>query len=142
MRRNGNQIKISPFPGVLLVIVMLMIISIPVSAQFYNGSQMSFGKNRVQYKNFQWTFYKYDQFDVYFYLGGQELALYAAKYIEENIESIEDKLDTSLDEKMQFIVYNTLTDLKQSNIGLIQDERYNTGGVTHIIGKKVFVTCY
>jgi len=139
MRRNGNQIKISPFPGVLLVIVMLMIISIPVSAQFYNGSQMSFGKNRVQYKNFQWTFYKYDQFDVYFYLGGQELALYAAKYIEENIESIEDKLDTSLDEKMQFIVYNTLTDLKQSNIGLIQDERYNTGGVTHIIGKKVFL---
>ncbi len=40
---------------------------------------------------------------------------------------------------MQFIVFNNLTDLKQSNIGLMSDEQYNTGGITHIIGKKVFI---
>jgi len=108
-------------------------------AQFYNGMQMTFGKNRVQFKEFQWTFYKYENYDIYFYLGGKELALYTAKFIEDNLDEIEDKLDTSLDDKMQFIVYNTLSDLKQSNIGLIQNESYNTGGVTHIIGKKVFL---
>ncbi len=108
-------------------------------AQFYNGSQMSFGKNRVQYKEFQWTYYKFDDFDVYFYLGGKELALYTAKYVEDHLEEIEDKLDTGLDDKMQFIVFNNLTDLKQSNIGLMSDEQYNTGGITHIIGKKVFI---
>lgn len=100
---------------------------------------MSFGKNRVQYKDFFWTFYKYEKFDIYFYLGGKELALYTAKYLEDNLDVIEDKLDTGLDDKMQFIVYNTLTDLKQSNIGLIQDQSYNTGGITHIIGTKVFI---
>ncbi len=139
MRKVGKNIYNFLFSGIFIALVMFLFLDMPVSGQFYNGSQMSFGKNRVQYKDFQWTFYKYDQYDVYFYLGGQELALYAARYIDETLESIEDKLDTSLDDKMQFIVYNTLTDLKQSNIGLIQDERYNTGGVTHIIGKKVFI---
>ena len=122
-----------------LLCLLVLLFSAPVFAQFYNGSQMSFGKNRVQYKDFFWTYYKYENYDVYFYLGGQELALYTAKYVEDHLEEIEDKLDTGLDDKMQFIIYNTLTDLKQSNIGLIQNETYNTGGVTHIIGKKVFL---
>ncbi|RLD60003.1 MAG: hypothetical protein DRJ05_05440, partial [Bacteroidetes bacterium] len=37
------------------------------------------------------------------------------------------------------IIFNNLTDLKQSNIGLVSEEQYNTGGVTHIIGKKIFL---
>ncbi|MCF8369383.1 MAG: hypothetical protein K9G76_10105 [Bacteroidales bacterium] len=100
---------------------------------------MAFGKNRVQFKDFFWTYYNYEDYDVYFYLGGKELALYTAKYVDEHLGEIEDKLDTGLDDKMQFVIYNTLTDLKQSNIGLLQNESYNTGGVTHIVGKKVFL---
>ena len=41
-------------------------------AQFYNGMQMSFGKNRVQYKTNFWTYYRFDKFDVYFYTGGKQ----------------------------------------------------------------------
>jgi WD40 repeat protein len=124
---------------VLLLLLLIAVTGNEVSAQFYNGSQMSFGKNRVQYKEFQWTFYKFDDYDIYFYLGGRELALYTAKYVKDHLSEIEDKLDTGLDDKIQFIVFNNLTDLKQSNIGLINDEQYNTGGITHIIGKKVFI---
>ncbi len=127
------------FTKILLTGILLLIFATGSYAQFYNGSQMSFGKNRVQYKEFFWTYYKYDNFDVYFYLGGKELAFFAAKYIEDQLDDIEDKLDTGLDDKIQFIIFNNLTDLKQSNIGLINDEQYNTGGVTQIIGKKVFV---
>jgi len=36
-------------------------------------------------------------------------------------------------------VFNNLTDLKQSNIGLMMNEDYNIGGITHIIGSKVFI---
>jgi hypothetical protein len=124
---------------ILLFLLLTIVAGNDISAQFYNGSQMSFGKNRVQYKEFQWTFYKFDNFDVYFYLGGKELALYTSKFVEDHLDDIEDKLDTGLDDKMQFIVFNNLTDLKQSNIGLINDEQYNTGGITYIIGKKVFL---
>lgn len=136
---NGKKSTSAILVRISLAVLLALFFSNISFGQFYNGMQMSFGKNRVQYKDFQWTYYKYDNYDIYFYLGGKELALYTARYIEEELDNIEDKLDTSLEDKMQFIVYNTLTDLKQSNIGLIQNESYNTGGVTHIIGKKVFL---
>ncbi len=131
--------NIVDFVKMLFLLFLTVAIGKEASAQFYNGSQMSFGKNRVQFKEFQWTFYKFDDFDVYFYLGGKELALYTSKFVKDHLDEIEDKLDTGLDDKIQFIVFNNLTDLKQSNIGLINDEQYNTGGITHIIGKKVFI---
>jgi hypothetical protein len=108
-------------------------------AQFYNGSQLTFGKNRVQYKDFLWTYYSFEQFDTYFYRNGQELAQLTARYAQSHITEVELKLESSLDDKIQFIIFNNLSDLKQSNIGLMQEQQYNTGGITHIIGKKVFL---
>ena len=124
-----------------LVLILILILLLPSSAftQFYNGSQMSFGKNRIQYKEFLWTYYKFDDYDVYFYLNGRELAVATAKYAKMQIPLMEKKLQTGLEQKIQFLVYNNLTDLKQSNIGLVGDERYNTGGITHIIGSKAFL---
>jgi len=124
-----------------LAIVMLIVFlfSLPVSAQFYNGSQQTFGKNRVQYTDFLWTYYRFNNFDVYYYLNGKELAQHVADYAGKYIPEIEKKLETTLDKKTQFIVYNTYSDLKQSNIGLMNKTQYNTGGITHIIGTKVFL---
>ena len=100
---------------------------------------MTFGKNRVQYNDFLWTYYKFDEIDTYFYLNGKELAQYTARYARIQIPLIEAKLGGYLNDKIQFIIFNNLTDLKQSNIGLMTDEEYNTGGITHIIGSKVFI---
>lgn len=107
--------------------------------QFYKGSQLTFGKNRVQWWQNFWTFYKFNNFDVYFYTGGKNLAIFTAKYASENLKDVERKLDYNLENKIQFVVFNNLSDLKQSNIGLISDEQYNVGGVTHIVGSKVFL---
>ncbi len=52
---------------------------------------------------------------------------------------MESKIESYLDKKIKFIIFNNLTDLKQSNIGLITKETYNTGGITHIIGSQVFL---
>ena len=84
-------------------------------AQFYNGSQMDFGKNRVQYTDFLWTYFRFNNFDVYYYLNGKELAQHTADYAGKYIPEIEKKLETTLDRKTQFVVYNTYSDLKQSN---------------------------
>jgi len=107
--------------------------------QFYNGSQISFGKSRVQYNEFLWTFYQFEKFDTYFYLNGQELAIFTAKYADAHLAELESELESTLDQKIQFIIFNSLSDLKQSNIGLVSDQQYNTGGITHIIGHKVFI---
>jgi len=119
--------------------VILFFVSTFTKAQFYNGSQMTFGKNRIQYSERFWTFYRFTKFDTYFYLGGKSLAIFTAKVAEPNIRRIEKMLDFTLEDKIQFVVFNKLSDLKQSNIGLVNDDKYNTGGVTHIVGSKVFL---
>jgi len=122
-----------------MLLIIMLLLTLDAGAQFYNGSQLSFGKNRVQYKDFLWTYYSFEKFDTYFYRNGQELAQFTARYAKEHISEIELKLESTLDDKIQFIVFNNLSDLKQSNIGLMQEQNYNTGGITHIIGKKVFL---
>ena len=121
------------------IMLIMGILSLSASAQFYNGSQMTFGKNRVQYNDFLWTYFRFNNFDVYYYLNGKELAQHTADYAAKYIPEIEKKLETTLDQKTQFVVYNTYSDLKQSNIGLMDNTQYNTGGITHIIGTKVFL---
>lgn len=108
-------------------------------AQFYNGSQMTFGKSRVQYDDRFWSFMRFEKFDTYFYLNGKPLAIYTARYADRTLRSMERKLDYELGDKIQFVIFNKLGDLKQSNIGLISEEQYNVGGVTHIVGSKIFL---
>lgn len=119
----------------------LLLLSQSGKAQFYNGSQMSFGKNRVQYKDFIWTYYRFPRFDVYFYLNGKELASHTAKYAQSYVSQLELKLQTNFEEKdkFQFVIFNNMSDLKQSNIGLLSDQQFNTGGVTFIVEHKVFI---
>lgn len=108
-------------------------------AQFYNGTQTSFGNNRVQYDNFEWQFYRFKSFEVYFYTGGQELAVHTSKFAHQKIPRIEKFLDSYNQERLQFIIYNKQSHFRQSNIGLSTSNNYNIGGVTNIVGNKIFV---
>jgi hypothetical protein len=109
-------------------------------AQFYNGYQMQFGKNRVQYNDRFWSFYRFTNFDIYFYKGGGELAAYTGRVASGEIGQIEKVLDYKLDGRLQFIIYNKLSEAKQSNIGLMTEETSNNiGGYTRIVGNKIFL---
>ncbi|MCK4465564.1 MAG: hypothetical protein KAU83_07620, partial [Bacteroidales bacterium] len=117
-----------------------MLTSTRVFGQFYNGHQMTFGKNRVQYYDFYWSFYRFEKFDTYFNEFGRELAEYTGNIAEKTIMEIEDYFDYYLSKRLIFIIYNKLSDFKQSNIGLLTgNEEYNTGGVTKIIKNKVII---
>jgi len=109
-------------------------------AQFYNGHQMDFGKNRVQYYDFYWSFYRFEKFDIYFNEFGKELAEYTASVTEKKLIEIEDYFDYYLDKRLIFIVYNKLSDYKQSNLGQVTGtEDYNIGGYTRVIRNKVML---
>jgi Tol biopolymer transport system component len=108
-------------------------------AQFYQGSYNEFGKNRVQYRTFLWQHYRFEQFDTYFYEGGQQLASFTSRVAERNIRMLEDLFDYTLQDKVQFIVYNTQSDFRQSNVGLTTEVQNNIGGTARIVGSKVFV---
>lgn len=131
--------KISPGRFLLLILVAPLVFIVPIYAQFYNGYQMEFGRSRIQYSDRFWTFYKFDRFDVYFYLNGKELAEYTARHALIELPRIEVELGTYLPGKIQFIIFNNLNDLKHSNIGFSADLHYNPGGVSYILGNKVIL---
>ncbi len=108
-------------------------------AQFYYGLQTNFGKSRVQYKEFNWSSYQYKDFDIYYYRGGKLLANYIATTSHRELQNIEDKFFFNLEKRIQFIIYNTFSDFKQSNIGYDQNDDYNIGGRTQIVGTKVLL---
>jgi len=109
-------------------------------AQFYNGLQMSFGKNRVQYKSFAWRYYHKDNFDVYFYERGYNLGKYASLNISGVMDEMESFFGINLNEHILFVVYNKLSDFRQSNVGLETGNiDFNTGGQMQLLDNKVFV---
>jgi hypothetical protein len=123
-----------------LILCFSVFILQPISAQFYNGHQMAFGKNRVQYNDFYWSYQRYDRFDTYFNEYGKTIAEYTAKYADKEISRIENLFDYNLDKRIIFMIYNKLSDFRQSNIGLITGKSDNNiGGVTQIDRNKVFI---
>ena len=122
------------------LLLLLVLSSAAVSAQFYNGMQMNFGKNRLQYNNRYWKYYRFDRFDVYSYENGTDLSLYVADFVEKELALIERFFDYDIERRIIFLTYNKLSDFRQSNIGLVSEaEEYNIGGTTNIIQNKVFL---
>ncbi|HAF31285.1 MAG TPA: hypothetical protein DCG75_19785 [Bacteroidales bacterium] len=99
---------------------------------------MDFGKNRVQYNEFYWSYYRYDKFDTYFNQNGEAIAKYTGEHAKQGILILEEKLNHTLNKRLTFLVYNKFSDFRQSNIGLVSGkEEYNTGGITKIRNNKV-----
>lgn len=101
-------------------------------------SLIEFGQNRVQYKTFKWQFYETENFNIYFYKGGQDLGKYVILNAESLFEEMTKKLDFRLNRKVDLLVYNDISDLRQSNIGLETKEQIENGQVK-FIDNKLFV---
>ena len=122
------------------VLAACLLLSVGTSnAQFYNGSQLSFGKNRVQYQKQNWQYYRTTQFDVYFYPTGKQLAEYTLEEAPKVIDEIERMFNYTASKKIQFIVYNTQSDFRESNFAYDNDNFYNQGGITNIYGTKIYL---
>jgi len=118
----------------------MLCFSTTASGQFYDGSNTTFGKSRVQYQEFIWQYYRFDRFDTYFYEGGKDLAAFVSEVAPEHIQDIENKLDYVFDGRIEFIIYKTQSDFRQSNLGMAGlDAQQEVGGTAQIVGTKVFV---
>ena len=101
-------------------------------------SSVEFGKNRLQFKKFNWQYYQTQNFNTYFSQNGQELAKYVAQVAEKELPSIEVFTEYSLQRRANIVIYNSFDDMKQSNIGIGIDWQ-NTGGVTKLVNNKMLV---
>jgi Tol biopolymer transport system component len=108
-------------------------------AQYYNGSNINFGQNRVQYNTFFWQSFDFERFKMHFTKGGKKHAIYAARSAHSYMGDLEKFLDYTIPEKVHFIIYNSQGKYRQSNIGLTNNLNSNIGGTANIDGNKIFI---
>jgi hypothetical protein len=121
--------------GKYLLVLATVLSSLTVFSQ---SSQEPFGKNRIQYSNFKWKVFRTSNFEVFYYGDSENLAVKAATYAEEDFHRITGVIGYTPSEKVKLIVYNSVADLQQSNIGL-SDQEIMIGGQTVLVKSKVEV---
>ncbi|HJV20906.1 MAG TPA: hypothetical protein VJ552_13565 [Sediminibacterium sp.] len=101
-------------------------------------NSVEFGRNRVQHKKFDWKFYQSPNFNTYIAQGGVELGKFVSQVAEEELRSIENFIEYSLQRRANIVVYNNYNDYKSTNIGL-GIELQNPGGTTKLVNNKLVV---
>lgn len=107
----------------------MLLAVLPVVCVFAQTEQVKFGQNRVQYKDFHFSYYPTEHFTVYFYQGGQDIGKYVVKACEDYYEELAKQLDVRTRKKTNIIVYNTLEDFNQTNVGIYEQEVNQAGGI-------------
>lgn len=96
-----------------------------------NGSE-TFGRNRVQYRQFEWKYVSSENFDVYYYDERRRVATEATQYLEAEFDRITDLIGYPPYLKTKVFLYNSVADLQQSNMG-IMGRQFHVGGETEFI---------
>ena len=119
---------------------VLMACVVPLAlGQFYDGSNMEFGKNRVQHRTFEWQYLPTSRAEVYYYQGGKAYANRITSEIKDWIEAVEGLYDRSIEGTVQVLVFNKQAEFRQSNIGSGLLNAQNIGGTATLVGSKLFV---
>jgi len=96
----------------------------------------SFGQNKVQYKDFDWSLISAPNFDVYFYGDDTHLAEFTAEVAEDAHEQISKHLRWTLKKRVSIIVYYSHNDFQQTNV-IWQYMQEGIGGVTELFKNRV-----
>ncbi|MEX2602612.1 MAG: hypothetical protein WD361_00335 [Gracilimonas sp.] len=127
--------KINIISVVTLTIVLLASASVEVAAQYY-----PFGKNRVQYEDFEWRYIQSKHFDVYYY-GEKNYALaeFAAKGIESAYKQLSEDFKHEISNRISLIIYDSHNDFSQTNVVNLPTNAEGIGGVTDKMKNRMTV---
>ena len=92
----------------LLIIVSLF--SCICEAQFY------FGRNKIQYEQFDWRIMKTDHFHIYYYRQEEQIAGIAAHILENAYTDLEIKFNHTLWDTVPLMIYSSHIHFQQTNI--------------------------
>lgn len=119
----------------LPVLALIFLSSLSVNAQYVPET---FGKNRIQYRQFNWQYLSSENFDVYYYDARKAVAQSALEFLEAEFDRITDLIGYPPYFKTKVFLYNSLADLRQSNVGLNRTI-YTANGETEFIKPYVEV---
>lgn len=103
-----------------------------------NCAFAQFGKNKVQYRNYDWRFIQTKHFDIFYSTNGEKLAEFAAKASEEALDSIQNSYNYDINNRISLIIYNSNNDFQETNV----TEQYLSEGIegfTEIFKNRVVV---
>lgn len=111
----------SKVPGRIITVLFILSLVIPINdclAQFF-----FFGRNKVQYREFDWNVLHTEHFDIYYYGDMVHIAEIGAFYAEEVFDELKAELNHIVTRRVPLIFYNTTIDFQQTNTtpGLIPD---------------------
>ena len=98
----------------------------------------TFGKNKIQYRQFHWRIAETPHFRLFYYEGGESLAEFAAGVLESTYTRYSRQLDHQIREKTPVILYNAHKDFQQTNV-ILSDIEEGVGGFTEQLKRRVVV---
>ena len=109
-----------------------------VSLAVASASGQLFGKNKVQYENWEWFLLESRHFDVYFYAGAEDLAEFAAIESERALTQIARDFRYEISGRIPLIIYKSHNDFQTTNVtpGLLPE---GVGGFTEFLKHRVVV---
>jgi Tol biopolymer transport system component len=110
---------------------LLLVVALVNSSLF-----AQFGKNKVQYKKFNYYFIQSKHFDVYFTDGGERLATFAIVAAESALTSIQKDFKYNINNRISMIIYNSHNDFQQTNV-VSEYLEEGIGGVTELFKNRV-----
>ncbi len=98
----------------------------------------TFGRNKVQYRSFDWRIIHTTHFDVYFYDGSEDLADVVSAIVEEANSEFERVLGHELTTVIPVIIYASHNDFTSTNISASHIEE-TVGGFTELYKNRVVI---
>ncbi|MEX0681353.1 MAG: peptidase MA family metallohydrolase [Balneolales bacterium] len=121
-------------PTVKALIGSLFCIAVLCGLVFLSDAQaqyFGFGKNRVQYSQFNWRFIQSEHFDVYYYDSrNYYLAEFTANSLEAAYVQLSNDFRHELNDRIAVIIYNSHNDFSQTNVVPLPVDAEGIGGVT------------
>ena len=113
-------------------------IAIALIAASAAAQNVYFGQNKVQYRDFNWSYIQTADFDIYFYKGEDTLAVFAAGVLNEAYKEISEELNYTLNNRVPVIIYASHNEFQQTNvIGELIPE--GVGGFTEVFKNRIVV---
>ena len=112
--------------NMILSVLLLTAFSEQLSAQM-----VYFGKNRVQYEDFEWRYIQTDHFDIYYYdAKNYHLAQFTAESVESGLMQLSEDFDHQITDRISVIIYDSHADFSQTNVVPLPIDAQGIGGVT------------
>ena len=95
-----------------------------------------FGRNKVQYKDYDWYYIQTKHFDIYFTGEGKNIAEFAASAIEDALAQIENSINYKITKRISVILYDSQNEFQETNV-IDSYLGEGTGGFTELFKNRI-----